>query len=117
MLSALDATKEEVIASRFSVESYPTVKYFSYGEARFDVNLRESSAIVEFMRHPEEPPPSSVEKTWFEESSGVVHLTEETFAPFLKRKKHVLVMFYVPCKHRCFLFRFIYNLNPTYKVA
>lgn len=99
ILSAVDATKEKAIASRYSVESYPTVKYFSYGEARFDVNLRETPAIVEFMRNPEEPPQTpAVEKAWFDENSGVVQLTEENFASFLKRKKHVLVMFYVPCK-------------------
>jgi thiol-disulfide isomerase/thioredoxin len=30
----------------------------------------------------------------------VVHLTEETFKPLLKKKKHVLVIFYAPwCGH------------------
>jgi len=33
---------------------------------------------------------------FLEEPSDVVHLTEETFKPFLKKKKHVLVMFYAP---------------------
>ena len=31
-----------------------------------------------------------------EEPSDVVHLNDETFKPFLKKKKHVLVMFYAP---------------------
>ena len=32
--------------------------------------------------------------------SAVVHLTEETFKPVLKKKKHVLVIFYAPwCGH------------------
>lgn len=26
------------------------------------------------------------------------HLTDDTFKGFLKKKKHVLVMFYAPCK-------------------
>ena len=35
-----------------------------------------------------------------EEESEVVHLNEEGFKPFLKKKKHVLVMFYAPwCGH------------------
>lgn len=99
MLAALDATKEQTIASRYSVKGYPTVKYFSYGELKFDVNVREAPKIVEFMRDPKEPPPPPPpEKPWSDEKTAVVHLTEENFKPFLKKKKHVLVMFYVPCE-------------------
>jgi hypothetical protein len=31
-----------------------------------------------------------------DEVSDVVHLSDETFKLFLKKKKHVLVMFYAP---------------------
>ena len=31
-----------------------------------------------------------------DEASDVVHLDDESFKPFLKKKKHVLVMFYAP---------------------
>ncbi|GLV40971.1 uncharacterized protein CBL_04495 [Carabus blaptoides fortunei] len=101
MLAALDATKESSIATRFAVRGYPTVKYFSYGEFKFDVNVREVQKIVEFMKEPiEPPPPPPPEKPWSEESSEVVHLVEENYKTFLKKKKHVLVMFYAPwCGH------------------
>lgn len=99
MLAALDATKEQTIASRYSVKGYPTVKYFSYGELKFDVKVREAPKIVEFMRDPKEPPPPPPpEIPWSEEKTAVVHLNEENFKPFLKKKKHVLVMFYAPCE-------------------
>lgn len=98
MLAAVDATKETSIATRYDIKGYPTVKFFSYGEIKFDVNVRESSKIVEFMQNPREPPPPPPpEKPWTEEKSEVVHLSEETFKSFLKKKKHVLVMFYAPC--------------------
>lgn len=101
MLAALDATKESSIATRFAVRGYPTVKYFSYGDFKFDVNVREVQKIVEFMKEPKEPPPPPPpEKPWSEEPSEVVHLVEENYKTFLKKKKHVLVMFYAPwCGH------------------
>ena len=46
----------------------------------------------------EPPPPPPTEKDWSEVSSDVVHLTDESFKGFLKKKKHALVMFYAPCK-------------------
>ena len=54
-----------------------------------------------FFQDPKEPPPPPPpEKSWADEPSEVKHLTEETFKPFLKKKKHVLVMFYAPwCGH------------------
>lgn len=98
MMAAIDATKESVIADRFSVKGYPTLKYFSYGEHKFDVNFREASKIVQFMRDPKEPPPPALpEKSWSEEESQVLHLTEENYKPVLKKKKHALVIFYAPC--------------------
>ncbi|GFO20238.1 protein disulfide-isomerase a5 [Plakobranchus ocellatus] len=53
------------------------------------------------MQNPQEPPPPPPpEKKWEEVESEVVHLTDETFKPFLKKKKHCLVMFYAPwCGH------------------
>ncbi|CAH1155033.1 unnamed protein product [Phaedon cochleariae] len=101
MLAAVDATKEPSLASRFSVKGYPTIVYFSYGEQKFDVNVREAPKIIEFMRNPKEPPPPPPpESPWADEASHVVHLNEDTFKPFLKKKKHVLVIFYAPwCGH------------------
>lgn len=100
VLAALDATKENEIGNRFEVRGYPTVKYFSNGEFKFDVNnARETESIIAFMKNPSEPPPPPPpEAAWADETSNVIHLTEETFKPILKKKKHVLVMFYAPCK-------------------
>ncbi|XP_002065125.2 protein disulfide-isomerase A5 [Drosophila willistoni] len=107
ILAALDATKEQAIGEKYKVKSYPTVKYFSHGVHKFDVNVREASKIVEFMKDPKEPPPPPPpEKNWEEEENAqeVIHfLNDETFSSTLKRKKHALVMFYAPwcghCKH------------------
>lgn len=51
-----------------------------------------------FFSPKEPPPPPPPEKDWSEVPSEVNHLTDETFKGFLKKKKHVLVMFYAPCK-------------------
>lgn len=101
ILAAVDATKEQSLASRFAVKGYPTVKYFSKGDLRFDVNFREANKIVSFMKDPQEPPPPPPpEAAWSEEKSEVVHLDENDYKPFLKKKKHALVMFYAPwCGH------------------
>ena len=62
---------------------------------------REEKSILKFMVDPAEPPPPPPPETpWSEEPSDVVHLDEENFKSFLKKKKHVLVMFYAPwCGH------------------
>lgn len=100
-LAALDATKDAAVASQFNVRGYPTIKYFVNGEFKFDVNIREANKIFEFMKDPKEPPPPPPpEKPWSEEPSEVVHLIDENYKTFLKKKKHVLVMFYAPwCGH------------------
>ncbi|XP_055946978.1 protein disulfide-isomerase A5-like [Argiope bruennichi] len=101
VLAAVDAIKAKTIADRFKITGYPTLKYFKRGEFQFDVNFRTADKIVEFMNDPKEPPPPPPpEVPWSEEPSHVVHLKEDDFKPFLKRKKHVLVMFYAPwCGH------------------
>lgn len=101
ILAALDATKENSIAQKYAVKGYPTLKYFVNGNFQFDVTVRDSEKIVNFMKDPKEPPPPPPpEKSWDEEESDVEHLTEETFKPFLKKRKHALVMFYAPwCGH------------------
>ncbi|XP_050304030.1 protein disulfide-isomerase A5 [Anthonomus grandis grandis] len=101
ILAAVDATKDPSVASRFNVKGYPTVIYFSKGEQLYSPNVREAAKIVDFMRDPKEPPPPPPpEKPWSEEPSDVLHLNEENFKPVLKKKKHVLVMFYAPwCGH------------------
>ncbi|XP_012263633.2 protein disulfide-isomerase A5 [Athalia rosae] len=101
MLAALDATKESGLAKSYNVKGYPTLKYFEYGVHKYDVMLRDTNALVDFMKDPKEPPPPPPpEAPWSEQESAVVHLTDDDFKQFLRRKKHVLVMFYAPwCGH------------------
>lgn len=101
VLAAVDATKEKAVADKFKITGYPTVKYFKNGEFAFDLNVRAAAKIVDFMKDPKEPPPPPPpEVPWSQVPSDVVHLDQENFKPFLKRKKHVLVMFYAPwCGH------------------
>lgn len=99
ILAAIDATKEREIGSKFNVKGYPTVKFFSRGEFKFDVNVRDAEKIIEFMKNPSEPPkPPPPEAQWEDEETNVMHLDENNFKGFLKKKKHALVMFYAPCK-------------------
>lgn len=101
-VAALDATAHTGIGGEFAIKGYPTIKYFKDGEFAFDVSsAREKDKIVEFMMDPKEPPPPPPpEKPWSETESSVVHLTDDNYKPFLKKKKHVLVMFYAPwCGH------------------
>ena len=54
----------------------------------------------------EPPPPPPPEKPWPETSGeNILHLEEATFKESLKKRKHVLVMFYAPCKFVYFLFK------------
>lgn len=46
----------------------------------------------------EPPPPPPPEPSWEDTPSDVYHMTEDTMKPFLKKKKHALVMYYAPCK-------------------
>jgi protein disulfide-isomerase/protein disulfide isomerase family A protein 5 len=103
MLAAIDATKENEIASKYGVKGYPTLKYFEFGEFKFDVNLRDTDPIVKFMENPDEPPVVEVEKevAWEDEESDVVFLNDETFKPFMKKKKHALLFMYAPWCYHC----------------
>lgn len=98
ILAAVDATKDSALASKFKVKGYPTVKYFSYGNLKFDANVRDAEKIISFMKNPTEPPPPPPpENPWEEEQTDVIHLDDSNFKTVLKKKKHVLVMFYAPC--------------------
>lgn len=99
ILAALDATKENAVAAKFNVKGYPTVKYFSFGEFKYDLSVRDSEKVIQFMKDPKEPPPPPPPETpWEDEETNVVHLDDSNFKTYLKKKKHVLTMFYAPCE-------------------
>ncbi|XP_023325871.1 protein disulfide-isomerase A5 isoform X1 [Eurytemora carolleeae] len=101
-LAAVDCTQETELSKRFEIKGFPSIQYFKDGEFAFNAgDAREEEAIIKFMSDPKEPPPPPPpEKPWSEEPSDVVHLGEEDFKTFLKKKKHVLVIFYAPwCGH------------------
>jgi protein disulfide-isomerase/protein disulfide isomerase family A protein 5 len=101
-LAAVDATKEETVSKRFDIKGFPTVKYFKDGEFKWDYTERTAAKIVNFMKDPSEPQPDlpPEDESWENVPSEVVHLSDEMFKQFVKKKKHVLVMFYAPwCGH------------------
>lgn len=102
ILAAVDATKEHSLADKFGVTGFPSVKYFQNGKFLYDYGFERSThVLVDFMKEPREPPPPPPpEPEWSDEETDVVHLTDDSFKGFLKKKKHVLVMFYAPwCGH------------------
>jgi len=102
VLAAVDATKEHSLADRYGVTGFPSVKYFQEGKLMYDYGFeRSTQVLVDFMKEPREPPPPPPpEPEWSDEVTDVVHLDEDSFKSFLKKKKHVLVMFYAPwCGH------------------
>lgn len=102
ILAAVDVTKDVTLAEKFNVKGFPTIKYFRDGAFAFDTpQLREQPKLMEFMRHPKEPPPAPPpEPAWEDILSEVVHLNEDNFKTQLRSKRHALVMFYAPwCGH------------------
>ncbi|KAJ7391850.1 hypothetical protein OS493_016140 [Desmophyllum pertusum] len=90
------------IREQYNITGFPTLIYFESGEEKYRYQGKhDKDSLVEWMRNPKEPPPPPpAEKDWSEIDSEVKHLTDDTFKGFLKKKKHVLVMFYAPwCGH------------------
>ena len=66
-------------------------------------------AVICLLCSPQEPPPPPPpEPAWHETESEVVHLTDENFKSFLKKKKHTIVMYYAPCKYFWFIIQISY---------
>lgn len=69
-LAAVDATKETELGTKYGVKGFPTIKYFEFGELKYEYGYgRTAEDIVEFMKEPKEPPPP--EKEWAETESEV----------------------------------------------
>jgi len=70
LLAAVDATTEGMLAEKYSVKGFPTIKYFKDGEMMYDYGYgRTTEDLVEFMSDPKPPPPP--EKEWSEIESEV----------------------------------------------
>ena len=73
LLAAVDATTEGILAEKYSVKGFPTIKYFKDGEMMYDYGYgRTTEDLVEFMSDPKPPPPP--EKEWSEIESEVRQL-------------------------------------------
>jgi len=102
VVAAIDCTVSKAVCQKYDVSGYPTVKYFEAGEFKYAFNERTKDKIVEFMKDPKEPPPPPPADQPWSETSGpdILHLTDANFKDSLKKRKHVLVMFYAPwCGH------------------
>jgi len=54
-LVAIDATKTPGLTQRFTLQGYPTIKYFESGEYKFDYSGgRSKDDIINFMKNPKE---------------------------------------------------------------
>ena len=52
-LAAVDATLSSKLSQRFELKGFPTLKYFEYGQFKFDYQGgRNKEDFVEFMRNP-----------------------------------------------------------------
>lgn len=116
-LAAVDGTVHKAVAEKLKVEGFPTLRYFVNGSLSDKaVTYRTKKDIVAFMKglkvpDPVESKPPTEEAEWDAETSSVTHLTDETFASTLKKRKHALVMFYAPWCGHC------KRLKPDYLAA
>lgn len=96
IFAALDTLKQQMTASGYFVKEFSTVKYFC-GDSNVNTNARVAPQMIEFV-HPRKPPSPPIGKRWTDEETAVVHLNKKDFKQFVKKRKHVLVMFYIPCE-------------------
>ena len=116
ILAAVDCNANNNLMKRFNVKGFPSIKYFKDGEKVFDaLNLRDEDSILNFLANPKESlPQGSPETPWAEMQTNVVHLTLETFKAFLRKTKHVLVMFYSPLCSHCKKTKLHFTLTAAY---
>ncbi|KAL5009597.1 hypothetical protein ScPMuIL_011902 [Solemya velum] len=103
-LAAVDATVETALATKYSIKSFPSLKYFKDGELVLTYSgARTTEALVKFMKRPLTPPesvPPPPEPSWSSVPSAIKHLAISNFTSYIKDKAAALVMFYAPwCGH------------------
>lgn len=100
ILAAVDVDKNQALAKQYMVKGFPTLLYFSRAQLKFKINTRTTEEIISFMKNPVEPPAAPpAEAPWVDNITSIVkHLDEETCKSFLRKRKHALVVFHVPCK-------------------
>ena len=79
-----------------SIGSICGLKFYFYPHQRFMLYFDVFVLLIYSPKEP--PPPPAPEPEWSETPSDVNHLQDSNFKDFVKKKKHVLVMFYAPCK-------------------
>ena len=106
VLAGMDVDSPDAygIRQEFNITGFPTIVYFEKGKKKFDYGGgRDKDGILEWLKDPKPPaeaPPTQEEQPWSEVESDVVHLTSDTFDPFVTENPSVLVMFYAPwCGH------------------
>jgi len=105
--------KEQTVCNEFTIKGFPAMKYFEDGKFSMDVSneVQSERAILSFMADPHKS--RALETPWSEMKTSVVHLTQTDFQSFLRRKKHVLVMFYAPWCTHCKRAKLDYTLAAT----
>lgn len=97
----VDNPQSQGLRSIYNITGFPTILYFENGRKKYDFGgERTKDGIIEWMQDPQPPKEPEKEAEWSDEESEVVHLSDDSFDPYLLEHSSVLVMFYAPwCGH------------------
>lgn len=97
----VDNPASQSLRTTYNITGFPTILYFENGRKKYDYGgERTKDGIIEWMNDPQPPKEPEKEEEWSDQESEVVHLSDETFDPYLLEHNSVLVMFYAPwCGH------------------